>query len=240
MSTYRGLPSPETDMKSSRYVAACCVSLLGLTQCGNNPLSPADLVRPELASFGFEPFHLVWPEQGILAVGGALADSTARLRDDERVAIQVSVTSGDAEELLLESALDFPGPTVRTLISVTMRSPHTVDELAAIIGQIPARWWLICQSRTCGAFRIFDSRRVASAVEVLSDDERVEFVNRDILGFPGDPPSNLLQLLFVAAPMDYGQAQPGDGILQGQKGDVIEVKYTQPDGAVLVDSIVMQ
>jgi hypothetical protein len=40
--------------------------------------------------------------------------------------------------------------------------------------------------------------------------------------------------------MDYGQAQPGDGIVQGQKGDVIEVRYTQPDGSVLIDSIVMQ
>jgi hypothetical protein len=221
-----------------RVLAYVC--LVGLTHCGNNPLGPTDLVRPKLASLGFEPFYIVWPEQGILAVGGALADSTARLRDDERVAVQVSVASGDSEELLLESALDFPGPTVRTMVAVTMHSPHTVDELAGVIGQIPARWWLICQSRTCGAFRIFDSRRVASAIEDLSDDARVEFVERDVLGFPGDPPTNLPQLLFAAVPMDYGQAQPGDSIVQGQKGDLIEVRYTQPDGSVLVHSIVME
>jgi hypothetical protein len=40
--------------------------------------------------------------------------------------------------------------------------------------------------------------------------------------------------------MDYGPAQPGDGIVQGQKGDLIEVRYTQPDGSDLIDSIVMQ
>jgi hypothetical protein len=220
--------------------AACVLWCVCLARCGSNPLGPTELVQPELASLNFDAFHIVWPEQGILAVGGALAGSTSRLDDDERIAIEVTVASGDSEELLLESMLDPPGHTVRTLVSITMRSPHTVDELSSVVAQTPARWWLICQSRTCGAFRIFDSRRVASAIDDLSDDARVQSAERDVLGFPGSPPTNLFQLLFAAAPMDYGQAQPGDGIVQGQKGDVIGVRYTQPDGSVLVDSIVMQ
>jgi hypothetical protein len=227
-------------MRSLMRVAASVLCCACLARCGSNPLGPTELVQPELASLGFEASHIVWPEQGILAVGGALAGSTSRLDDDERIAIELTVASGDSEEVLLESTLVTPWHTVRTLVTITMSAPHTVDEISSIVAQTPARWWYICPSRTCGAFRVFDSRRVALAVEHFSDDARVQFVNREVLGFAGSPPTNLLQLLFAAVPMDYGQAQPGDGIVQGQKGDLIEVRYTQPDGSVLVDSIVMQ
>ena len=227
-------------MRSLMHVAACVLCCVGLARCGSNPLGPTDLVHPELASLGFEASHIVWPEQGILAVRGALAGSTSRLDDEERIAIELTVASGDSEELLLESMLVPPWHTVGTLITITMRAPHAVDEIGSIVAQTPARWWHICPSRTCGAFRVFDSRRVALAIEHFSDDARVQFVNREVLGFAGDPPTNLLQLLFAAAPMDYGQPQPGDGIVQGRKGDLIEARYTQPDGSVLIDSIMMQ
>jgi hypothetical protein len=185
-------------MRALIRVAACVLCCVCLARCGSNPLGPTDLVEPRLASLSFETFHIVWPEQGILAVGGALADSTSRLDADERIAIDVTVASGDSEELLLESMLDPPGHTVRTLVSITMRSPHTVDEVSSVVAQIPARWWLICPTRTCGAFRVFESRRVASAIEGLTDDARVQFVERDVLGFPGSPPTNLFQLPFAA------------------------------------------
>lgn len=227
-------------MRSLIRVAVCVLCCLCLARCGSNPLGPTDLVHPELASLSFEAVHIVWPEQGILAVGGALAGSTSRLDDDERIAIELTVTSGDSEEVLLESMLVPPWHTVRTLMTITMRAPHTVDEISSVVAQTPARWWFICPTRTCGAFRVFDSRRVALAIEHLGDDARVQFVQREVLGFAGSPPTNLFQLLFAAVPMDYGQAQPGDGIVQGQKGDLIEVRYTQPDGSVLVDSIVTQ
>ena len=226
-------------MRSLMRVAACVLCCVFLARCGSNPLGPADLVHPELASLTFEPFYIRWPEGGILAVAGRLADSTSQLRDDEAIAIQVIVASGDSEELLLESAYHFPGPRFRTSVAVSMRAPHLVDELDGVISQVPARWWLICPFRTCGAFRVFDSRLVEGAIQALRADGRVESADRDVVAFAGDPPP-LGIVLFAAAPMDYGPAHPGDGIVQGQKGDLIEVRYTQPDGSVLVDSIVMQ
>jgi len=94
------------------------------------------------------------------------------------------------------------------------------------------------QQRERRTLRI-DSRLVEGAIKALRGDGRLESAERDVVGFAGDPPP-LGIVLFAAAPMDYGQAQPGDGIVQGQKGDLIEVRYTQPDGSVLSDSIVMQ
>jgi hypothetical protein len=226
-------------VKSPMRAAVCFLCFVCLTRCGSNPLGPADLVNPELASLTVDPFATIWPEGGILAVDGRLADSTSQLRNDEAIAIQVIVASGDAEEMLLESAYHFPGPRFRTLIAVSMRAPHLVDELDGVVSQVPARWWLICPFRTCGAVRVFDSRRVDGAIQALRADGRVESADRDVVAFAGTPPP-LGTVLFAAAPLDYGPALPGDGVVQGQKGDLIEVRYTQPDGSVLIDSIVMQ
>jgi polynucleotide kinase-phosphatase len=74
--------------------------------------------------------------KSLMRVGGALADSTSRLDADERIAIEVTVSSGDSEELLLESMLDPPGHTVRTqLRGRDVKMAHglqeSVDQLAA-------------------------------------------------------------------------------------------------------------
>ena|SRR5688572_30702225 len=226
---------------SSRRVALVAVSVAALVVgCGtSNSLAPIVRVTPALDSLVFSSFFTVWSESGILAIHGALAPSVPRLQSHERIPVRITVSSGDVEEMLLESLFDFPGPRYRTLLTVSMSAGHTVEELTDVVAGIPARWWLISSSHTSGGLRVFDSRVADGAIRTLLSRDGVASAERDIAGFAGSP-SNLEAQLFAAAPLNYGQSISGDGVVQGQSGDQIVIEYTQPNGSIISASILIE
>lgn len=128
-------------------------------------------------------------------------------------------------------------PSLDPLI-VGTRSGHTVDELGDLLSAAPARWWLIGVARTYGSARVFDSRRVADALAKLRRHPAVASAEHEGLAAPGvDPPPHFPSQLLATLPLDYGSPEADDGRVQGQKGALMTVRYTQPDGTVLTHTM---
>lgn len=221
-------------------VSAVAAAMVG-SSCSDG-LGPIVLVSPRLDSLQFSPFYsrpADAPESGIIAVNAQFADTTARLRPNERIPVRVTVEGGDEETMMLEHGICFlPDHQACTLLQVVVRSGHTVDELDDLLSAVPARWWLISVSRSYGAVRVFDSRRVADALAKLRRHPAVASADRETVGVPGiDPPPHLPSQLLATLPLDYDNPAADDGIVQGQKGALITARYTQPDGTVLTHTI---
>lgn len=229
-------------MTNARVPKLSCVSaavaIILSWSCGNG-LAPIVSVTPRIDSLRFDSFFSRAPDSGIVAVYAQFADTSARLGPNERIPVRVTVEGGDEETMMLEHAVCFlPDPYSCTLVSVGTRSGHTVDELVGVLAGIPARWWVIGVSRTNGGAQVFDSRRIDDAVAALRRHPAVANAERDGIGAPGveQVPHFPTQLL-ATLPLDYGGAKANDGKVQGQKGALMTVRYTQPDGSVLVHTM---
>lgn len=208
--------------------------------CGNG-LAPIVMVNPTIDSLRFDSFFSRAPDSGIVAVYAQLADTSVRLGPNERIPVRVTVHGGDEETMTLEHHVCFlPGPTACTLVSVGTRSGHTVDEIGDLLSAIPARWWVIGVSRTNGAARVFDSRRVDDAITALRRHPAVASAERDGIGAPAvSPPPHFPSQLLATLPLDYGSPKLDDGRVQGQKGGLMTVRYTQPGGPAVTHTMVI-
>ena len=225
---------------SARTLGRFCavVVVAGSWSCGSG-LAPIDLVTPRIDSLRFDPFFSRAPDSGIVAVFARLADTSARLQSNERIAVRVTVEGGDQETMELGPNVCFlPDPHACTLVSVGTRSGHTVDELGGVLSAIPARWWVIGPSRTNGGARVFDARNVDAGIAELKRHPAVASAERDAIGTLGvDPPPHFPSQLLATLPLDYGAHKADDGKVQGQKGALMTVRYTQPDGTVLTHTL---
>ncbi len=204
------------------------------TSCGNDLVSPV-LVNPGIEALEFSPFY---SRPGIVAITAQFPDTSARLRPSERIAVRVTVEGGDEETMMLEHSVCFiPDPFTCSTVSVGMRSGRTVDDISGMVASFPARWHVTFGFQTNGSLRVFDSRRVPDVITALRRHPAVASVEREAVGVPAiSPPPPIGHLLLAALPLDYDSPTPNDGTVQGQKGALLTLRYTQPDGSVLMQT----
>ena len=210
--------------------------LLLLTGCFD-ATSPV-LVRPELATLvAIDPFWSALHTAGFVAITGNIPAANAPLQENERIEVLLETSNGDVERPLLQRQFCAPGPYSCTLVSVTMHEGATISDIAPRIASSVARWWIVCQSQTCGALRVFNPAKVEELIFYLRTLPGIAIAQQDPVRSVGaDPPPDKERPLISTLPLSNSPATPHDGILQAAAGDSIFVTYRQPDGAILKHS----
>lgn len=201
-----------------------------------HPLSPT-YVQVPLHELRVDDFYSVLRDSGLIAVVALPTDTSYRVGAAERIRIQVTTSSGDSEAVELEKEVCEPGPYLCTGLFVTMRDGHVANELKALLEAVPARLWGVSVSARYAGVRVFDSRDVPRAERAIRAHPGVQFVEKDILGFAGDPTTSASSRLFAAAPIDISPVVPGDHRIQVAHGDRVWLSYAQPGGGRLENSV---
>jgi hypothetical protein len=206
---------------------AACADLFG----------PGRTANPELNAILINDLETSLRDGGILYLEGFPADTSFRLGVDQRVPVEITVTSGDREDVGLYwascpprdrgwhfSCFDF---------EIVMRNGFNAASVAGRLVAMGGRFDLISVDSTFGQATLFApgdivaKAREAWAWPGVAYTELVE-------GFCIEPSSTCgsLSKLAVPVPVDTGPAVPGDGIVQVRSGDTVTIVYTQPLGGV--------
>lgn len=191
-------------------------------------------VTPELRAVSFDDLGTSLRDGGVLILYGAPSDATFTLDSHQRVALEVTVSSGDRESAGLYNMFcprreRLPGHFQCFRLDVAMREGHDAAEIAGHL------------SAAGGRFIFISAMRWFAAVVFFSPDDPLGRAKR-ARSWPGVAYTALPFLACVAAscpsltvpvPVDTGPAVPGDGIVQVSPGDTVSVTYRQPGGGLL-------
>lgn len=215
----------------------CALAAGGLLGC-QDPLAPPRLREPLLVTLQVDDFLSSFVDRGVLTITGQLAPEAPAFEEPDRLAIQLSLNTGDAEVVHLSRHFCYPGPRDCSSLSVGMRTGRTIAELDEVIRDV-ARWWNACPSQTCGGLRVFDPRRVDHLLATLEMHPATNAVSRDALRFGGDEPTDPSRFLVAAHPLDTGVPVPYDGVIQAAPGDTLLLTYAPASGPTVVVRFVM-
>jgi hypothetical protein len=217
---------------------AGAVAMLTSSSCGDG-LGPITVVTPQIELLVSSASA---PPVGILSLTARLTDVDGSLRPNDRIPLRVSVAGGDEETMGMGPEVCFrTGPTLCTGVSVLMKDGHTTNEIGTALGGIWARWWIVGSRQTWGGLWVFDPREVDRAILALRRHPAVSSAEYEGLGspagsIPGEAQVSWARLLLASMPLDYAAAKPNDGKVQGVKGALMTVRYTQPDGSELTQT----
>ncbi len=204
---------------------------------GSGPIGPSIVPDRSLNWIQVDEPSSVWKADGFVAFRAELA--TQALKEHERIEVDVTVSSGDSEAVLLHTLYSRPGPRDRTLVVVVMKDGHSITEIDHLVPSEQGRWFLRPASLTFGSIRVFVLEDVDGLINVLKPHPRVAEVFQDMIGFPGiDPLPDVTREVFGALPLDRGPPQASDGFIRYLPGDTVTVRYRQPDGTVLQHQVV--
>lgn len=231
------IPSEFRCHPCSRFGGGAC--LLALVVACANPLAPTYIELP-LQQLHVDEFYSVIRDSGLIGVAALPADMTYRIGAGERVRVQVAASSGDSETVDLEKEVCEPGPYLCTSLTLAMREGHVAHELLGLLESIPARLWLVSTSGRSAGIRVFDSRDVRRAEEMIRARASVSSVGKDVLFSAGGPGTSAFSRLFGAAPVDHASVVRGDHHIQGAPGDTVRFSYVQPSGDTLECHVVLR
>ena len=173
---------------------------------------------------------------GVLVVLAAPSDTSLRIGDQERLLLTAATSGGDEEtfnagRFICNQSRDCTG------LIVTMAAGHVTSELAAVIGELPARLYS-ASSMTAGV-RVLEWDKVDLVMERIRRSASVRLVDRDALGCVACTTLPLSWALGSVATTSSSAAQPGDGVLQVTPAQTINVRYRQPNGDILTRAMVV-
>jgi len=233
-------------------------SALGLGACGDinaAALWPGENfvhIEPELRFF--DSFAGLLEDGGVLVINAGTVDTSIHIRDEDRVSVSVTTTSGDVESVDLErevcgvgslcagfSVAMRPGLSVETLYPHMAQFPYGgFVEADQVSERLPARITRIASfDRRFGVGYVWRKVDMPRFISLLQDADGVESVQRGGLGCGGTcPPWHS----FVAGyrPLDDRAPRSNNGWIEAHPGDTITISYSQPSGAVLTHRVVMR
>ena len=207
--------------------------------------SPGRTANPELSALTVSALSASNGNAGILFIDGYPTDTNFSLGSQQRVPVQINVTSGDREEVGLYrylcparergnhfSCFDF---------DIVMQNGLSAASVADRVATMGGRFSLMSVDGWLARVTLFSPDQLVSRARAAGDWPGVAYTE---LLFPfcaEDSPGCLsLSQLALPVPVDTGPAVPGDGIVQVRSGDTVVVTYRQPVGGVLEARTVVQ
>ena len=229
--------APRTAFRRARLAWALSVALVACTDF----LGPGRVTirRPTLGSLVVSGLSGDSLTGGFVTIGGYPADTAFRLSAHERVAVDISVTSGDREKVGLYRrfcpARDVGTPFSCFQFIIGMQSGSDVRSLASAIEAMGGRFSFPPLSGIFGSITLLSVHNdLVSRVRAVRAWPSVAYTE---LVFPfcaPDSPGCLhLSDLMLPVAVDTGTVVPGDGTIEARSGDTIVVRYQQPTGAML-------
>jgi hypothetical protein len=217
-------------------LVAACSDLFG----------PGRTANPELSALTVSALSASNGNAGILFIDGYPTDTTFRLGSQQRVPVQINVTSGDREEVGLYRRLCPARDRAQGHFScfefdIAMQDGFNAASLAGRVAAMGGRFYLISVTGWLGGVTVFAPGDIVSEARAAEAWPGVAYTG---LVFPfcaeGSPGCLSLSQLALPVPVDTGPAVPGDGIVQVRSGDTVVVTYRQPVGGVLEARTVVQ
>jgi hypothetical protein len=211
----------------------------------SDPTGPVQHVSPWLRTFWLD--YSTLRHGGFLTIEAVPQNPEFRLGANQRVPVEVTVSSGDRETVELyrmtcpDRERGWKYNCFRFL--VWMHEGHVAHDLEEHVAAIGGRMWVMGSSGRLAAIVVFEPGVVLRHAMDARSWPGVQLVetslpvcNHAVEHGPHSCPPNI-SLLSRPLPVDTGAAVPGDGIVQVRSGDVIVVSHRQPSGAMLRDSI---
>jgi hypothetical protein len=196
------------------------------------------MVMPTLRALVIDDLITSLRHGGILNIMGFPADRAFRLGPRDRVPVEVSVTSGDAEAVGLYRT--FCPPRRRTegydcfRFSIVMLDGYHARDLADRVAALGGRFILVSATGWLGVVTLFDPHDLVRRARSARAWPGVKFTALGYWFCPLDMPDCLSDSdLELPVPVDSGAAVPGDGIVQVRSGDTVTVRYRQPGGGTI-------
>jgi len=169
-------------------------------------------------------------DSGLLVVFGVPEDTTRILPPHARLKLDLTTSAGDAESFDLAPIVCDDRTLACHNAAVVMNDGRHVRELFSLLNAVPARVRLILFGGESGAIFVFHPEKVPDAIRQLAAHPAVESAERTAFAeFPAPQKWGTRGGL----PLDFQPAVRSDGVLQGQPGDTVAVRYTQPDSSFL-------
>ncbi|MGH7637555.1 MAG: hypothetical protein ACREOK_07875 [Gemmatimonadaceae bacterium] len=203
--------------------------LLGSVATCDGPTEPIRYPTVQLRSLSISD-DAVLKDSGLLVVAAAPQDTTRVLTPNERLKLDLTTSTGDAESFELGPIVCDDYQMACHYLDVLMKDGRHVKELFALLNVVPARVEQASFGGEIGGIFVFHPERASAAVRQLEQHPAVRAAERShFAAFP------VLRKWgqYGGLPLDFREIMPGDGILQAQPGDTVEVRYQQPDGSTL-------
>lgn len=198
----------------------------------SDPTAPVKHIDVPLASVRIDDFYSVLHDSGLLVMSAVPVDSALRLEPDQRIAITVSLLSGDSESVDLARHLCPPQPHLCSSVSIGMINGNDVAILWPLLESLNARLRTRSTSGRFGAAWVLNPQELARVIDKIGDHPRVLAAEIDVVGGTSSSPSpnygdlsGGLRLRRFTAPV------PLNGFLEFQRPDTIVVAFRSASGA---------
>jgi len=224
-----------------RLLLPCLFPCLGTATCSDlSGPGAGGYVTPELRHLSFHYLETSYPDGGVLSIDGAPADTSFRLRQGQRVPVEIEVSSGDREEVGFYRELcpiQERVPVYDCFSSaVAVHADVHVAYLASHVAAIGGRFTMVFPRGVGGVVAVFDPEDLVRKARRAASWPGVRLVELKSSACPGialQCRSETRSRLRLPVPVDTGVAVPGDGIVQIRPGDTVTVTYRQPGGGRL-------
>lgn len=200
----------------------------GATTCASltEPIQYPAVMLQELRVYSYS----VLRDSGVLIITGVPQDTTRVQPPNARLRLELATSAGDVEPFDLSPIVCDEFTLACHIVDVVMKDGRHVGELFSLLNSVPARVYLVAFAGELGSVYVFHPERVPDAVRQLGSHPAVESAERS--AFAAFPPPRKWPLQ-GGLPLDVRPVGPRDGVLQGQPGDTLTVRYAQPDSSVL-------
>lgn len=207
-------------------MALACFAWVGSCE---SPVEPILRMNVALQSLGVSEIAAL-RDSGLLVVVGAPQDTNIVLPPSGRLQLDVLTSAADAESFDLSPILCDDFYLACHEIGIVMKDGAHLRDLFSLLNAVPARVSSTAFNGELGAAFVFAPERAPTAVEEIRKHPLVKTAERSqVAAFP--PPRRWG--LRGGLPLDFRPVSAHDGALQGQPGDTIRVRYTQPDSSIL-------
>lgn len=225
----RPRPSWAASLTAGLALAAACTDLFGPGRTTANP---------QLSALTINDLSTSLRNGGILYIDGYPADTSFRLGSNQRVSVQISVTSGDREDVGLYRFACPPRERGWHFecfdFAIAMQSGLNAASLADRVAAMGGRFQVISVSGMFAGVTLFAPGDIVSKARAAEAWPGVAYAELESpICLEVGPYCGSLSQLALPVPVDTGPAVPGDGIVQVRSGDTVVVGYRQPLGGVL-------
>lgn len=171
---------------------------------------------------------------GLLSISAVPVDTSFRLLGEQRVPVELTVSSGDRETAGLYRRHCTPGGYGNPCFefAVIMQDGHRAAEIADRVLEIGGRFHMLSGGIAGVTMFYPDVENVARQVALWPGVSHTAYMSGGC-GIPEGCDWFTYSELLVPMPVDIGSPVPDDGIVQVQLGDVLTVTYQQPDGGTI-------